>query len=351
MWTNQGAASGVYPPFIEGCIENVSVSVGGVQLDSGFTNYNELFNIFRQYQMHDRHSYRRIMQLEGLQPATTAADYACAGVPFAVNSWLGPLGTIKILDTTILPPVTLHIRLASNLILARHAANVNVVPDYQWTDIKMYLDLLDIADGYYYNMVSSRLAQNQPIEIPYENYQCVTGSFGPVTSSTRWSTSTDCLEAIIATVKPTGYDDYGPNAIIGLSDYFLRGAGEGSSITTSVMSVNGLRYPAIPAVNADGEIFTNTSIYLGAAQDTVGQSDPNMTTLARWANNYFVAVQSFTYPDNDDGRRLVGLSGLGNVLQGSWDITGTGNNVLPMLWLKSRSVLRIGPSKMVEVVL
>ena len=82
-------------------------------------------------------------------------------------------------------------------------------------------------------------------------------------------------------------------------------------------------------MNADGEIFTNTSLYLGAAQDTVGQSDPGMDTLSKWSSNYWATVQSFTYPDNDDGRRLTGLSGQGNVLQGTLELTGTGNPVLP----------------------
>ena len=216
MWTNLGNASGVYPPNIEGSLESVSIAVGGVPLDAGFTGYNDMFNLFRQYQMFDRYSYRKVMQLEGLQPAVTASNYACANVPFAINQWLGPLGSIKILDTTTLPPVTLSFRLAPNSILTKHAGNA-VVPEYQWTDVRALVDILDISDGYYYNLISQRLSQGGVLEIPYENYQTVKGSFGPVTSSTRWSTSTDCLESVIGIVKGQGYDSNVANPTTGLS--------------------------------------------------------------------------------------------------------------------------------------
>jgi hypothetical protein len=153
-----------------------------------------------------------------------------------------------------------------------------------------------------------------PLELPFDKFQTVTGSLGAVTSTTRWSTSTDCLTDVIATVKGVNYDSNVSNGNIGLSEYFKRGGSDSSttSITSSQFSVNGIRYPTIPCANAEGEIFVQTAHTLGVSQDVLGATYPNMDTLALWSSNYFVHANSFTYPDSEDSHRLVGLSGKGN---------------------------------------
>lgn len=201
-------------------------------------------------------------------------------------------------------------------------------------------------------MIAQRLAQ-APLEIPFDNYQTVTGSLGAVTSTTRWSTSTDCLTDVIATVKGVNYDSNVSNSNIGLSEYFKRGGGDTSTtaITTSQMSINGIRYPTIPCTNADGEIFIDTAHTLGASQDVLGATDPNMDTLSRWSSNYFVHAHTFSYPDSEDSHMLVGLSGKGNQILGTFELTGSGSNVLPIVFLKGKSILRVGNGRMVECVL
>ena len=321
------------------------VEIGGIAVQSGFTNYNDLFNIMRQYQLGDRISFRRVLQHELVQPNPTIANYTCANQPFAIWNWLGFLGSVKVLDTTILPPVKLYIRLAPNSVLTNHGvANASIT--YQLSSVNATVDILDISDGIYYNMVAQRLAQS-PLEIPFTNYQTVIGTSGAATQTTRWSTSTDCLTDVIATVKPTNFNNNSANNTTLLSNYFTRNA---SGLSTSTFSVNGIRYPTIPCDNTLGEVFTQTAHTLGVSQDTVGQSDPNMTSHTAWAAHYWVHANSFTYPDEGDSHRLVGLSGRGNQILGSFESTGTGE-VLPIVWLKSQSVLRIGSSKMCELIL
>jgi hypothetical protein len=76
-----------------------------------------------------------------------------------------------------------------------------------------------------------------------------------------------------------------------------------------------------------------------------------MDTLAKWSSNFFVHANTFSYPDEKDSHRLVGLSGRGNQIIGTWETTGSGGNVLPVVVIKSKSVLRVGAGKMVELVL
>lgn len=345
--TNAGANdTGVYLPFAEGLIDSVSVECGGVAIQNAFTNYGDLFKIFRDYQMEDKKQFRRVLQLES-QQAAMAADGETPNTPFAIYNWLGFLGSVKVLDTTLLPPVKLYIRFAPTGVLSRHAGSV-AVPTYQVSDVRATIDIMSIDDGVYYNMVSQRL-QSAPLEVPFENYTTITGTLATPTQSTRWSTSADCVEAVIATFKTATPSSFAPNATTGQSAYFTR---LGAGVDTSVFKVNGISYPSIPCANAIGDVFIDTAHTLGASQDTVGQTDPNMNSLTAWNANYFVHAHSFTYPDADDSHRLCGLSGRGNQLLGSWDTTAVGGaaQVQPLIWLKHKSIMRIGNSKMVEVV-
>ena len=359
--TNNGAGHGIYLPFAEGLIDSVSVECGGVSIQNPFNNYGDLFNIYRQYQMEDKKRFRRILQLEdqqtGAHGANGNAAMAFNGVtgntPFAIYNWLGFLNSVKVLDTTLLPPVKLYIRLAPTAVLTRSitgGANVNV-PTYQITDFRATCDILSIDDGVYYNMVNSRL-QSSPLEIPFENYTTVAGGLGAPTQSLRWSTSADCVEAVIGTFKLANPGSFVADTDTGLSEYFTR---TGQDVRDSVYRVNGVPYPTIACESAIGDIFVDTAHTLGASQDVLGQTDPLMRTLALWRDNFFVHAHSFTYPDAEDAHRLCGLSGRGNQLIGSWDTNansgGPFNQVQPILWLKHKSVMRVGSNKMVEVIL
>jgi hypothetical protein len=102
LTTAEGNAHGVYSPFVEGMIDSIFVKIGGVAVSNGFTNYNDLFNIYRQYQMTDKLNFRKVLQNELTQPVGgTASDYTCSNVPFAIYQWLGFLSSVKVLDTTI----------------------------------------------------------------------------------------------------------------------------------------------------------------------------------------------------------------------------------------------------------
>lgn len=340
-----GQANGIYLPFAEGLIDSVSIECGGVAIQNGFTNYGDLFNIFRQYQMEDKKTFRKVLQLEGNQ-TTMNATGTNSKLPFAIYNWLGFLGSVKVLDTTLLPPVKIYIRLAPTGVLARHGSSV-AVPNYNIQSVRATVDIMSIDDGVYYNMVSQRL-QSSPLEIPFENFTTVVGSQGLPTQTTRWSTSADCLQSIIATFKTATPSSFAPNTTTVQSEYYTRC---GTGITSSVFKVNGVPYPTLPCEAAFGDIFIDTAHSLGVSQDTIGQTDASMNTLTAWTDNYFTHAHSFTYPDSEGAHRLCGLSGRGNQLLGTWETSGSGANLQPLLWLNAKSIMRIGANKMVEVVL
>ena len=339
-----GTTPSTYAPPIEAMIDSIYIDVGGVGIQTSFTNYNQLFNIFRDFQMVDKKALRGILQNDA-NPSTTSTNYLLSSSPFAVQSWLGLLGSVKQLDTTLIPPVKVYIRLASTACLS--LAGAPTTYSFNWKDVYASVDVLDISDGIYYNAVASKLASS-PIEIPFDNYATVIGSSGTMTQSHRFSTSTDCLESVIATMLSTLYTDNAHNTTTALSTYFTR---KGDAISSSQFLVNGVPYPSYPQDNSVGEPFVQTSQTLGIANDVTTQTNANMNTLTAFNTHFWTHAISFGVPYSIDDRYVCGLSGRGNALQISFNTTGTTAQGIPICWLKQRSIMRIGSGKQVELVL
>lgn len=340
-----GTTPSTYAPPIEAMIDSIYIDVGGVGIQTSFTNYNQLFNIFRDFQMIDKKALRGILQNDA-NPSATGNSYTLTNSPFAVQSWLGLLGSVKQLDTTLIPPVKVYIRLSPVACLSIGGAANPTAYSYSWSSVYASVDVLDISDGMYYNAVASKLASS-PIEVVFDNYATVIGSSGAVTQSHRFSTSTDCLESVIATMLSTSYTDNAHNTTTALSTYFTR---KGDTVSTSQFLVNGVPYPSYPLDNTVGEPFVQTSQTLGIANDVTTQTNANMNTLTVFNSTFWTHAINFGVPYAIDDRYVCGLSGRGNALQISFNTTGTSNGI-PICWLKQRSILRIGSGKAVELVL
>lgn len=348
-----GATPSVKAPFVEGLIESIYVEAGGVAIQN-ITNYGQLFNIFKDYQLADKTSFRGVMQndrLGGLNPNSTTegpgvlADNVTDNKPFAIYNWLGILSTMKVWDTTLWPQIRLYIRLAPTSVLSVKGAPTAF--SYTLSQVKFSCDVVDIADGVYSQMINQKL-RSAPLEIPYDNVTTVVGSLGAKTSSTRWSTSAHCLEGVIATALNMNYADNVHSPETGLSTYFRR---HGEDMTQVQFTVNGVPYPSIPMSVADGDVFVNTAHALNVSQDALGSCNPAMRTLDLWNNHFFTAAQSFTYDADGDDSRLCGLDGRGSQLLGTVNFTGNGANVIPVVFLRHKSLARVGAGKLLEVVL
>lgn len=320
----------------------------GVAIQSGLTQYNNLFNIFRDFQLWDKKKLRGILQNDS-NPSATGNSSTLTNKPWAIYNWLGFLGSVKVLDTTLLPPVKVYIRLAPATALSIGGAADPTGWNYQLTDVKGSIDIMDIADGVYYNMVAQRLA-SAPLEIPFDNYTTVMGgATASTTQSLRWSTSAHCVEKVIGTLLPSDYNSSSAhNTTTCLSKYFTR---KGDNVSTSQFFVNGVPYPSIPLDNSVGEVAIDTFHSLGVAQDAVSQTNENMDTLAKFNAHFWVHVHSFTVNDDPEEHRLTGLDGRGNQILGQFSTSGSADNVIPLLFIHHRSLLRIGSGKMVEYVL
>lgn len=336
-----GTTPSVKLPPIEQLIDSIIVEIGGVQV-CNITNYGQLFDVMRTYQMADKYSFRQCLQLE--QPAGALANSTLqTDVKWACYNWLGFLGSMKVLDTTLLPQVRIYIRWGSTSYLSTVGSPSAV--EFTLKDVNGSIDVLDISDGVYNRMVQSRLAQ-APLEIPYQNYTTVLGSMAAATQSTRFSTSAHCLEKILAWPINNALNDRAHRNQIGLSTWFRR---DGSMINDSQFYINSVPYPSIP--QKEDEVFASTAHVLNLAQDTVGQSHPNMNSLANWENDFWVHALSFTFDADGENMRLCGLDGRGATVSGSWNTNGTGTQFQPCVVLCHKSVARVGANRAIEIVL
>jgi hypothetical protein len=340
-----GTTPSTKAPFAEGLIESVYVEAGGVAIQN-ISGYAQLFNIFRDYQLFDKKSFRGVMQND-TAPAALGNSDVLTNTPIAVYNWLGFLSSCKILDTTLWPQIRLYIRLVPKTALSIGGAVSPTGYNYTLTSVRFSCDILDIADGVYSQMINERL-RSAPLEIPYDNVTTIQGGVGTMTSSTRWSTSAHCLEGIIATQLKSTYTDLGHVTATGLSTYFTR---IGTGTTYAQVVVNGVPYPSVPLDIAAGDGFVHTAHALNESQNSLGQCNSAIDTHTKWLADFFTIAQSFTYDADGDENRMCGLDARGNQLIGSVNFTGASTSVIPVIYLRHKSLARVGAGKMIEIVI
>ena len=340
-----GTSPSVRPPFAEALIESLSIEAGGIAVQN-ISSYGQLFSILRDWQLFDKQAQRQVLNLDPPTNTALGDNDLKTNTPFAIWNWLGFLGSNKILDTTLLPPVKIYIRFAPNACLSTKGTPTGI--SYTLSNVYFCCDIVDIADGVYSNMINERL-RSAPIELPFQNWTTVMGGSGAITSSTKFSTSAHCLEGVYGTVLDTAYANVpsANNTTTGLPLYYTR---LGTNVTSAQFYINSVPFPSIPLDTSMGEDFAATAHALNASQDTVGQTNPQMNSLTNWKNNFWMVAQSFTYDADGNESRLCGLDGRGNVIMGNLDLKGSGSGI-PLIFLKHQSVLRVGSSHMIELVL
>ena len=341
--TGAGAASARLPKHIESLIDSIYVSINGVGVQTSFTQYYQMWKILADLQgLGDKENIRRVVNNGvGAVPNGQVFDQ---NVSCAIYSWLGFLGTVQpqVLDTSILGQVQLQIRLAPASVISSIAAQNGT---YTLQNVSASVDVLSLEDGVFYNLIQQRLASGTPILMPFQNCQTVVAGQAVLPRVVNWSVATQSLDAIVATCFAQGNTSlYEPNTAT--AGTFTRGA---ANWTTSQFTVNGLSFPSWPLDAVDA--FVDTLQGLGVAQDTLGQTDSSLTSLALYRNGFFAHVHNFNMHDAKDSRLVSGINSNGQALQGTWELQGNTSIVAPVLWLMFTSMLKVNAGRVVEVIL
>jgi len=344
-----GATGSTLSQHVECMIDSIYVAVNGVGVQTGFTQYGQLWKIYADFMgVHDKANMRRILQNYLIQEPGAALN---GTQQFAIfGTWLGFLGQTHpmILDTSILGTVTVSIRLAGNNALVC-SGNPTAQSTFSLSSVEAHLDVISLEDGIYYQLISQKLASGTPIQIPFTNVITVQAGSGATSRAVNFSVATNCLEAICGTIIPNDVNAASiqkADAATIASGLFTRGS---ATLTSSQFSLNNMMYPSWPLFTDDILIDTLTS--LGVHNDTLGQPDPGLTSLALFTSKFFAHYHSFNHPADKDEVLLSGINTNGVALQGTWNVTATSGNSTAIVWLICKSILEVRAGRVVNLIL
>ncbi|KAG2443970.1 hypothetical protein HYH02_009171 [Chlamydomonas schloesseri] len=378
--TSTTARFAVLPRNIETILERVEIEANGQIIQVGSSMYNQLWQIIADTSMgEDVTNRRRILQ--GAGDIATAPTANQTNVQFAIQNWLGFLGSVKpsVLDTSLIGNVRLRLTLAQPVILAKSPTCAG--ESYALSDIFFTVDTLSIDDGVFYQMHQQFLSSGGVYELPFHSYMAFT-STGGMSQTTKFSLSTQSLNRCWATfltggnfplaAAPTTGAFVDPNSLT--SPYFTRLGSAGTiaygattnntpityTLSNYQFSINGVPFPNFrPDTNQAYALMLNG---YGLSQDTLGGGHKNLDSLTKWNNAFWVACASFEHGSDD---YISGLDTRGNVAQGFWETQGTisqganvgtggsnpGTSLTAVVFCETTSVLRVGDGRQLELVM
>jgi len=163
--------------------------------------------------------------------------------PFLINGLHGFMSGafVRFIDTAVLGPVELRIRLHNPNIMYRQTESVGergvsnyhdnvgalgadssayedtAPPDFTWSNMYMILDTISFADDFYRALLAERLQGGGIITIPYPNYFTFTKAINTNSDTVTFNLATQSLDMLLATFRNMKYIQrngkrYSPNA-------------------------------------------------------------------------------------------------------------------------------------------
>ena len=221
-------------------VNRVSVSIGGIELQSGFNDYNVFKHAKAVFCGHDgdpANSHPDIVRsvsyvdmkgnagaslLTGVQPESYLDTFN--QTQFCIDNWEGFLGSLepRLFDSSLVGDIVISIYLADNAVLTT-SKDVGLIPgslnldnfpavvaptgtfgeagtgaNYTLSNIHATITCCGMADSVYDNMISAMIAERGFIECPFKNYV----SFNDTHSgSTRFSVATQSLDRLWAAFR------------------------------------------------------------------------------------------------------------------------------------------------------
>lgn len=351
--TSAGTGFAALPMHASCLLDSLSIECNGILISSIPSNYGQLWNIVSDITM-GVESQTRARILGGATPLSAAPSAAMTSAQFlSITSFLGFLGSVqpRCISTGNCGNIRLRIGLASGNVLVGSANVAN--PTFNLSDIHMTVDCLSLDESYY-NAEASYLAGGGVLEASFNDwYVFSSGALASAASSVKFSLSTGSLNQVLATFVEANSPNLF-NGDTGTSTYFRRNTGLTAATAGSLtyqFSVNNVRFGQ--AVTNAAYAFTNLLNVLGMSEDCVQGMNPNLNSLDRWLQHYWVAAVRFTHDSDGSTRPLVcGLDSRGSVSQMEFIYQGldTPTTKVAQVYCNTDAILRIGAGRMLDVV-
>ena len=386
--TTTSAGTACFPKNIETVVRNLNLMCGDRTIDN-ILEYGKLWNdIMDHTSGTDSEIKRSVMNNGGTVVKSKIIGGTIAnetGVRYAINSWLGFIGSCRprMVDSSLMNPLKLTLELAPSQILVQSTSATN--PQYSLSDIFFTIDIVNVLDGVlsatYYKMLSS--SPDAYLEFPYSRWSMFS-SVGGTSGTTIFNNSSQSLDMVVSFFNPTTSaanqftDSNGLNtsAIAGTSTYFMRPSSfrnSNGSVAFELKDwqyqIGGRQLPAWPvtndltyALNMD-TIKANRDLLGGVTNTLDGTTALLAPTTSAYGygvtpmnQNYMTAYSTFLIRLNNDEEPgwISGLNTSGNTLysQFTWNGTGTvnGGQLQNLVYTKCTSSFIVKYGRQAEVI-
>jgi len=379
---------GRLPNKISSLVERYSVEAGGVVVYQGHLGYNVVKHAKDALEMsaceeatRNVQNHEEIPRLTGVNDAdisggNEAPSEANDATQFCVDDWLGFMeAKPEILDTSLLPELTLKIYLAPDAVctdsagIALDGAGATDFTDaagspaavYQINNQRLLVTTYSINDGFFDMMIEQRIKDNGFLEVPFKQY--FTFFDGAHAGSTRFSIGTQSLDKVYAVWRPSAYATQGAPVLVsgfkgnggvaaGLQLENSAHAGEKyvskyfnmpkpSGITGAQFQLNGTLYP---------QMLATPDEWYQLSKDACKHKAQAIKSLQAWNDNYHVYAVRLNQPEADELRLVSGLDTRSMNMAGYFNTAAVTGNPAVVVICEVTSTLRIGAGLAVSVV-
>lgn len=395
-------AGGRLPNGLYKLIERVAIYMGGTLVQNNFQSYN-LYQTAKEAMEGSKcdsvlghpEIVRTKSYHDGVaRTGTTSESYADTDDQFAIDYWESFLGTVQpsILDTGILPQITVEITLAEDTVcpsvagVALDGSGASDITDanastasYELKNISMQVEVLGMATSVLDQITEQRIASVGYLSLPFKNIFTYVSTHQ---ATSRFSVNSASWDRVWMVYRPTGYatragvhrvpgykktgafvdDEAGQTAAdidIGVPDYDKGGVLDtnkekyissyfrmqeplaGATPATYQLQINGATVPAFRVNRNEMYAITRKSV-------DAYHVEHNMT-LNQYVDSYFVQCFRFCLPDSEMSRLASGLDTRSVSAQAALETTNL-NACNLTIFAECTSELRVGSGRAIEVI-
>ncbi len=362
-------------PRIDQLISRMELYAGGIQCgSSGFQQYNTVSSVIKNtYQKLQRSvSYDRVLMNDEIR--TIPTDYYGTARPFILNNFLGLIGQSSpdYLSTDLIPSMQLRLYLAGPEVLGCYQSSLGpgvqmeqLAQDaftkdgrFDLSDLYFTVETISFADGMLDAAIDRRIMEEGFIEMPFCNYYTFFQNNASMDQSTRFSLSSQSIDALYAVQRPADYREK-PIGLVRLQNsvgqafqpsYFNFKAGRISSCQFNVnnMFVPNYRSDALDAFNL---------MTIAKSDNYDSSSGCRASGAENWYNNFWEFVVRLNMPMSGmDSRNISGLDSRGLASLMYYQTTsGTDTDQEQLvsnevtIIAECTSTLKIGPGRQIQV--
>jgi hypothetical protein len=388
------------PDDISSLIERVAVYMGGSLIQNNFNGYNTLVKAKSSLcgskasvALGHPEIVRAVSYHSGNGISSDDPEsYTSQDLQLCIDNWEGLLGSIEpsIIDTGLLPQITVEITLADNnvcttskstALIGTASSSFGIAPSstavtYTLSNLSLQCEVLGFSTSLLDQLVEQRISSVGYLSLPFKNYYSFQSTHN---GNTRWNVNSASWDRVWLCYRATGYASGGvPHAVKGYkkSGAFVA-ASSGGSVNVDIgvpqydnggsLNTNAEKYISpYFRFQTGGDANTNYQLQINGASvpayrmnlpeayavtmNSIDMYDKDhKLTLDQYKDSAFVQCYRFCLPDSDFNRLASGLDVRSTSAMATLETQNLTECALT-IFAECTAELRVGAQRAIEVV-